>query len=274
MAEKLYGFSGSGLFGYSHLFGGSAGGQAEYVRVQFADVGPVKVPEGLGDEQVLLLSDIFPTGCMVAENCGIQRGDTVAVWGCGPVGQLAIKSAWLLGAERVIAIDRFPERLRLAESWGKGEVFSYEDLDVVEELKERTGGRGPDACIDAVGMEAHGTSIDALYDRAKQAIRLETDRPHVLRQAIQDLPQGRDGLDPGRERRVIDKVRFGAAFGKGLTLRMGQTHVHRYLRPLLGPLQPGAGLPARRQQRADAAEPGRGALRPAAGVATPRGVKG
>ncbi|MEX2148338.1 MAG: zinc-dependent alcohol dehydrogenase [Candidatus Rokuibacteriota bacterium] len=233
MLEKVYGFSGAGLFGYSHLYGGYAGGQAEYVRVPFADVGPMKVPDSLTDDQALFLSDILPTGYMAAEVCRIQPGDVVAVWGCGPVGQFAIKSAFMLGAERVIAIDRFPERLALAASYGGAEAMNYEDVDVFEELKERTGGRGPDACIDAVGTEAHGTSVDALYDRAKQAMMLETDRPHVLRQAINACRKGGTVSIPGVYGGVLDKVPFGAAFAKGLTLKMGQTHVHRYMRPLL-----------------------------------------
>ena len=167
MAEKLYGYSASGLFGYSHMYGGYPGGQAEYARVPFADVGPLKVPDHLTDEQVLFLSDIFPTGYMAADNCQIKPGDTVAVWGCGPVGQFAIKSAYLLGAERVIAIDRFPERLELASSQGGAETLNYEEVDVLEALRDMTGGQGPDACIDAVGLEAHGTTLDAWYDRAK-----------------------------------------------------------------------------------------------------------
>src|SRR5436305_2587456 len=234
MAEKMYGFSAAGLFGYSHMMGGYAGGQAEYARVPYADVGPLKVPEGLPDEQALFLSDIFPTGYMAAENCNIQPGDTVAVWGCGPVGQFAIQSAWVLGAERVMAIDRVPERLLVAESWGRAEVIDYEQVDsVVDTLREMTGGRGPDACIDAVGMEAHGHSIDALYDRAKQAVKLETDRPHVLRQAFQACRKGGTVSIPGVYGGVIDKVPLGAAFNKGLTLKMGQTHVPRYMRPPL-----------------------------------------
>ena len=234
MAEALYGFSGSGLFGYSHLYGGYPGGQAQYVRVPFADVGAFPVPTHLRDEQVLFLSDILPTGYMAAENCGIRPGDTVAVWGCGPVGLLAITSAYLLGADRVIAIDRVPERLRLAESDAKAETLDYEELpDVAEELKQRTGGRGPDACIDAVGTEAHGTTLDALYDRAKQAVGLGTDRPHVLRQIIQACRKGGTVSVPGVYGGWLDKLPFGAAFAKGLTLRTGQTHVHRYLRPLL-----------------------------------------
>ena len=234
MAEALYGFSGAGLFGYSHLYGGYAGGQAQFVRVPFADVGPIPIPDGLTDEQVLFLSDVFPTGYMAAENCGIQPGDVVAVWGCGPVGQFAIRSAYLLGAERVIAIDRWPARLRLAEIAGKAETIDYEVVeDVVEELKQRTGGRGPDACIDAVGTEAHGTTLDARYDRVKQVVRLGTDRIHALRQAIQACRKGGTVSIPGVYGGLLDKVPFGAAFAKGLTFRMGQTHVHRYLRPLL-----------------------------------------
>jgi threonine dehydrogenase-like Zn-dependent dehydrogenase len=240
MAEALYGFSGSGLFGYSHLYGGYPGGQAELVRVPFADVGPIAVPDVLRDEQVLFLSDVFPTGYMAAENCGIRPGDTIAVWGCGPVGQLAIKSAYLLGAERVIAIDRWPARLLLAETGGKAETLNYEQVDdVIEELKQRTGGRGPDACIDAVGTEAHGTSLDARYDRAKQAVGLGTDRPHVLRQAIQACRKGGTVSIPGVYGGLVDKLPLGAAFAKGLTLRMGQTHVHRYLRPLLALIESG-----------------------------------
>jgi len=240
MAEGLYGFSGAGLFGYSHLYGGYPGGQAEYVRVPFADVGPLRVPDTLSNEQVLFLSDILPTGYMAAENCGIRPGDVVAVWGAGPVGLLAMKSAFLLGAERVIAIDRWPARLRLAETGAKAETLDYEQNgDVVEELKQRTGGRGPDACIDAAGMEAHGTTLDALYDRAKQAVRLATDRSHALRQAIQACRKGGTVSIPGVYGGFLDKFPLGAAFAKGLTMRMGQTHVHRYLRPLLALIESG-----------------------------------
>ena len=240
MAEALYGSSGAGLFGYSHLYGGYPGGQAELVRVPFADIGPLRIPPPLSDEQVLFLSDIFPTGYMAAENCGIRRGDIVAVWGCGPVGLFAMASAALLGAERVIGIDRWPARLRLAESQVKAEIINYEETeDVVEDLKQRTGGRGPDACIDAVGMEAHGTSADALYDRAKYAVGLATDRPHALRQALQACRKGGTVSIPGVYGGVLDKVPFGAAFAKGLTLKMGQTHVHRYLRTLLGLVEEG-----------------------------------
>ena len=206
MAEKISGYSGSGLFGYSHMYGGYPGGQAEYARVPFADVGPIKVPAELSDEQVLFLSDIFPTGYMAAENCGISPGDTIAVWGCGPVGQFAIKSAYLLGAERVIAIDRFPERLALAASAGKAEVLDYTQVDVLDELRTRTGGRGPDACIDAVGLEAHGTTLDAWYDRAKTSMYLATDRPHALRQAISACRKGGTVSIPGVVRGVAGQV--------------------------------------------------------------------
>jgi threonine dehydrogenase-like Zn-dependent dehydrogenase len=239
MAEKLYGHSAAGLFGYSHLFGGYAGGQAEYARVPFADVGLFKIPDGLTDEQVLFLTDIFPTGYMAAENCNIQPGDTVAVWGCGPVGQFAIRSAYLLGAERVIAIDRVPERLQMAREQGKAETINYEEVDAGEAVKEMTGGRGPDSVIDAVGMEAHGTGLDALYDQAKQAVRLETDRPTALRQLIVACRKGGHVSMPGVYGGLLDKVPMGAAFSKGLTFKMGQTHVHRYLQPLLDHIQNG-----------------------------------
>lgn len=239
MAEKMYGYSPAGLFGYSHLFGGYAGGQAEYARVPFADVGLFKIPDGLTDEQVLFLTDIFPTGYMAAENCNIQPGDTVAVWGCGPVGQFAIKSAFLLGAERVIAIDRFPERLQMAREQGGAEVLNYEEIEVGDALKEMTGGRGPDACIDAVGMEAHGTDAIAIYDKAKQALRLETDRPTALRQILVACSKGGHVSIPGVYGGILDKIPMGAAFNKGLTLKMGQTHVQRYLKTLLEHIQNG-----------------------------------
>ncbi len=239
MAEKMYGHSPSGLFGYSHMFGGYAGGQAEYARVPFADVGLFKIPDGLTDEQVLFLTDIFPTGYMAAENCHIKPGDTVAIWGCGPVGQFAIKSAYMLGAERVIAFDRVPERLQMAKEQGKAEVLNYEEVDVGEALKEMTGGRGPDSCIDAVGMEAHGTDAMAFYDKAKQAVRLETDRPTALRQVIVACGKGGHVSLAGVYGGFLDKVPMGAAFNKGLTFKMGQTHVHRYLRPLLERIQNG-----------------------------------
>ena len=233
MADLAYGHSGAGLFGYSHLYGGYSGGQAEYVRVPFADVGPVKIDEPLRDEQVLFLSDIFPTGYMAAENCSIQPGDTVAVWGCGPVGLFAIKSAYMLGAERVIAIDRIPERLEKAHMECGAEVIDYMTQNVQGALLELTGGLGPDACIEAVGMESHGVSVDAMYDRAKVALMLETDRPHPLRQAIQACRKGGVVSIPGVYGGVIDKFPIGAAFAKGLTLRMGQTNVQKYMRPLL-----------------------------------------
>jgi threonine dehydrogenase-like Zn-dependent dehydrogenase len=233
LAEKMYGTSPAGLFGYSHLMGGYAGGQAEYARVPFADVGPMKVPNHLADEQVLFLTDIFPTGYMAAENANIQPGHIVAVWGCGPVGQFAIQSALMLGAERVIAIDRFPERLKMARDHGAETINYSEQDDVVGVLKQMTGGRGPDACIEAVGMESHADGITGLYDRVKQTMRLETDRPHALREAIQACRKGGTVSIPGVYGWLVDKVPFGTAFNKGLTFRMGQTHVQRYLRPLL-----------------------------------------
>ncbi|MCB1885236.1 MAG: glutathione-dependent formaldehyde dehydrogenase [Geminicoccaceae bacterium] len=231
--ETLYGQAGSGLFGYSHLFGGFAGGQAEYVRVPYADVGHVKIPAHLPDEKVLFLTDIFPTGYQAAENAGIEKGDTVAVWGCGPVGQFAIRSALMLGAGRVVAIDRVPERLRLAEAGG-AETIDFSETNVLEALKEMTKGRGPDRCIDAVGLEAHGAgSIDAVYDKIKAMTMLETDRPHVLREAIMACRKGGTVSLPGVYGGLVDKFPIGAAFGKGLTFKMGQTHTHRYMRPLL-----------------------------------------
>jgi len=239
MLEKLYGSSPSGLFGYSHMMGGYAGGQAEYARVPFADIGPIKVPDGLADEQVLFLSDIFPTGYMAAENCNIQPGDTLAIWGCGPVGQFAIKSAFLLGAERVIAIDDTPERLQMAREQGHAETIDFSKTPTLERLKELTGGRGPDACIDAVGLEAHGTTVDAIYDRVKAATMLATDRPHVLREAIMACRKGGTVSLAGVYGGFLDKVPIGAAFGKGLTFKMGQTHVHKYLGPLLDRVQRG-----------------------------------
>lgn len=240
LADKLYGYAGAGLFGYSHLYGGYAGGQAEYARVPFADVGPLKIPDSLADEQVLFLTDIFPTGYMAAENCNIQPGDIVAVWGCGAVGQFAIRSAHMLGAEKVIAIDRFPERLRMAAEAGNVVTINYSETgDVVQVLKDHTGGRGPDACIDAVGMEAHGTSVDWWTDRAKQAVRISFDRAHVLREAIQACRKGGTVSIPGVYAGFIDQMPMGIAFAKGLTFKMGQTHIQRYLRPLLDRIQNG-----------------------------------
>jgi threonine dehydrogenase-like Zn-dependent dehydrogenase len=238
MVEKMYGHSPSGLFGYSHMMGGYAGGQAQYARVPHADVGLLEIPDGLSDEQVLFLTDIFPTGYMAAENCNIQPGDTIAVWGCGPVGQFAIRSAFMLGAERVIAIDRFPDRLQMAADAG-AEIINYEEIDSGEALKEMTGGRGPDACIDAVGMEAHGTDALAMFDQIKQVFRVETDRPMVLRQAIVACRKGGTVSVPGVYGGFIDKVPMGAIVNKALTLKSGQTHVHRYLKPLLQRIQNG-----------------------------------
>lgn len=239
MARRMYGFSTAGIYGYSHLYGGYPGGQAEYARVPFADTGALKVPESLEDEKVLFLSDILPTGYMAAENCSIKSGDIVAAWGCGPVGLFAIQSAYLLGAEKVLAIDRFPERLVMAENLG-ADILNYEDYDdLVEEIKERTGGRGPDACIDAVGMEAHGHSLDAVFDKTKQSLKLSTDRVNVLRQVIQVCRKGGTVSIPGVYGGFLDKVPFGAAFAKGLTIKMGQTHVHRYMRPLLEKIEQG-----------------------------------
>ncbi len=231
--EALQGYSSAGLYGYSHLYGGYAGGQAEYVRVPYGDVGPLKVPDGITDEQALFLSDILPTGYMAAENCDIKAGDTVAVWGCGPVGQFAIRCAFLLGASRVIAIDRFPERLELARQ-ANAEVIDYEqEDDVLECLKDMTGGQGPDSCIDAVGLEAHGTGIGGFYDRSKQMLRLQMDRPTALREIIQACRKNGTVSLAGVYVGLIDKMPLGAAFGKGLTLKMGQTHAHRYMRLLL-----------------------------------------
>ncbi|HET9237846.1 MAG TPA: zinc-dependent alcohol dehydrogenase [Oligoflexus sp.] len=238
LSEAGTGQACSALFGYTHMCGGYAGGQAEYVRVPFADVGPLVVPDDLSDEQVLFLSDIFPTGYMAAENCDIEPGHVVAVWGAGPVGQFAIRSAFMLGAERVFAIDRFPERLALAREAG-AEVINYENEDVYEYLQEATGGQGPDACIDAVGMEAEGHTIDALMDSAKAIFRVQPDRAHALRQAIRSCRKGGVVSVPGVYIGLIDKFNFGMAFNKGLNFKMGQTHTHKYMRPLLERIQAG-----------------------------------
>jgi threonine dehydrogenase-like Zn-dependent dehydrogenase len=239
VAEKLMGYSPSGLFGYTHMMGGYAGGQAQYARVPCADVGPLRIPDGLPDEKVVFLSDIFPTGYMGAENCNIRLGDTVAIWGCGPVGQFAIRSAFLLGAERVIAIDRFAERLRLAEEGG-AESVNYEQVeDLAQTLKDMTGNRGPDACMDAVGMEASGHSLPFIVDRAKQAMKLSTDRPNVLRQCILACRKGGTVSVPGVYGGFLDKIPFGAAMNKGLTFKMGQTHMMRYMKPLLERIERG-----------------------------------
>lgn len=233
-AAKMMGESAAGLYGYSHLFGGFPGGQAEYVRVPFADVGPIKIPPELPDEKVLFLSDIFPTGYMAAENCQIEPGDTVAVWGCGPVGQFAIKSAWMFGAGRVIAIDRVPQRLEMAKISGNAETINFDDVKVYDRLMEMTEGRGPDCCIDAVGTEAYpGKSWDAIIDRIKQIFLLGTDRPHVLREAIYCCRKGGHVSVPGVYLGFLDKIPFGAAMNKALTLKTGQTHVQAYLKLLL-----------------------------------------
>jgi threonine dehydrogenase-like Zn-dependent dehydrogenase len=235
MAEKMWGHSPCGIFGYSHMLGGYAGGQAQYVRVPFADVGHVKIPDGIPDEKVLFLSDIFPTGYMAAENCDIEPGDTVAVWGCGPVGQFAIASCYMLGAERVVAIDRFPERLQMAreQAGGETEVLNYEEVDVDDALRELTGGRGPDACIDAVGMEAHSPGLSYAYDRMKQAMMLESDRPTALREAIMACRNGGNVSIAGVYGGFVDKAPFGSIVNRSLTIKTGQTHVQRYLQPLL-----------------------------------------
>ncbi len=235
VAETMYGYSGSALFGYSHIYGGYAGGQAQYARVPHADVGCLKIESDISDEKVLFLSDIFPTGYMGAENGNIQPGDNVAVWGAGPVGLFAAASAYMMGANNVIVIDRFPERLRLAREYCGATTIDYseDDVIVVEALRDLTGGVGPDVCIDAVGMEAHSNTFVGMYDKVKQALMLETDRPFVLRQAFQAIRKGGTLSIPGVYGGVLDKVNFGAAFGKGIKMAMGQTHMHKYLRPLL-----------------------------------------
>ena len=239
MAEKMWGHSPCGIYGYSHLTGGYAGGQAQYVRVPYADVNHLKIENGFTDEQVLFLGDIFPTGYFGAENCNIQPGDTIAVWGCGPVGQFAIASARLLGAERVIAIDRFPERLAMARKVSGAETVNYEEVDLSEYLKEVTGGRGPDACIDAVGMEGHLPGIAGAYDRVKQATMMQSDRPPALRQAIMACRNGGTVSVIGVYGGLLSKVPFGAVVNRGLTIKAGQTPVHRYLQPLLQRIERG-----------------------------------
>lgn len=240
IAEKMLGHSPAGVFGYSHMLGGFAGGQAEYARVPFADVGPLPLPADLPDEKVLFLSDIFPTGYMAAEMCGIKKGDTVAVWGCGPVGQFAIASARLLGAETVIAIDRLPYRLRVAREGAAADVtINYEETNVLEALKELTGGRGPDACIDAVGLEAHAPGLQGYYDRAKQSMRLESDRIPALRQAIMACRNGGTVSIVGVYSGFDDKFPLGSLMNRSLTIRTGQCHVHKYMKPLLQHIQNG-----------------------------------
>ncbi len=239
-AAKVMGHSPSGLFGYSHMMGGFAGGQAEYIRVPYADVGPIKVPDGVSDEQVLFLSDIFPTGYMAAENAEIEKGDTVAVWGCGPVAQFTIQSAWMLGAGRVIAIDRVPERLEMARVHGRAETINFDEEDVYERLQEMTKGRGPDRCIDAVGTEAHvGGAIGSVVDKVKTSLYLGTDRPSVLREIIMCCRKGGTVSVPGVYVGLVDQIPFGAFMNKALTMKTGQTHTHRYLAPLLERVQSG-----------------------------------
>jgi len=239
MIERLYNQSPAGIFGYSHLFGGYAGSFSEYIRVPYADQGFFKIPDGVPDEIAMFASDAFPTGYMAADMCNIEPGQTVAVWGCGAVGQFAIQSAWLLGAGRVIAIDRYPERLNAARRHGKAETLNYEEVNVVEALTEMTGGRGPDACIDAVGMEADDTGIEELEDRPKQAVRMLMDRIYVVREAILACRKGGTVSIVGVYAFLVDKFPLGAAMNKGLTFRMGQMHAHRYVKHLLELLQQG-----------------------------------
>jgi threonine dehydrogenase-like Zn-dependent dehydrogenase len=240
LAEKMWGFPTAGAFGYSHLTGGFAGGQSEYARVPFADVGPLKLENGFTDEQVLFLSDVFPTGYMGAEMCDIRGGEVIAVWGAGPVGQFAAASAQLLGAERVIVIDRFEYRLRIAEQNIGVETLNYEDVDSVPEtLRELTGGRGPDACVDAVGLEAHFHGPLYAYDRVKHATRMESDRPYALREAIMSCRNGGIVSVVGVYGGLVDKFPMGAVMNRGLSIRSGQCHVHRYLKPLLERIENG-----------------------------------
>jgi threonine dehydrogenase-like Zn-dependent dehydrogenase len=234
LGRQAMGQAGAGLFGYSHMTGGYAGGQAEYVRVPFADVGAFKVPDDLPDEKVLFLTDIFPTGYMAAEQAGIEKGDTVAIWGCGPVGQFTIQSAWMLGAGRVIAIDTVPERLQMAREKSKAETIDFMKDKVYDVLMEMTKGRGPDRCIDAVGCEAHSTAtLDSIYDTMKTAVGMETDRPHVIREAIMCCRKGGTLSIPGVYVGFGDKIPIGAMMNKGLTIKTGQTHTHRYVKPLM-----------------------------------------
>lgn len=240
VARQLMGHSPAGIFGYSHMTGGFAGGQAEYLRVPFADVGPLKIPDGIPDEKVLFLSDAFPTGYMAAENAEIEDGDTVAVWGTGPVGQFAIQSAWMLGAGRVIAIDNVPERLKLAETAGKAETINFDDVNVYDQLQEMTNGRGPDRCIDAVGCEAlAGGTPDGILDAVKTATFMATDRLHVLRQMIWSCRKGGTLSMPGVYVGAGDKIPIGAFMNKGLTWKTGQTHMQKYMPMLLEKIQNG-----------------------------------
>ena len=231
--DKLYGQAGAAAFGFSHMMGGYAGGQAEYIRVPFADTNSLIIPQGIDDEKVLFLSDIFPTGYMAAENCNIKRGDTIAVWGAGPVGLMCMKSAFLLGADRVIAIDHYDSRLKKAEEFGV-ETINYQDVDsLIDKLKAKTGGRGPDGCIDAVGLEAHGHTVTATIDRIEAAVGLVTDRCDALRMAIMACKKGGTVSVPGVYGGYVDHFPFGVAFGKGLNFKMGQTHTQKYMKPLL-----------------------------------------
>ncbi|MGK7396625.1 MAG: zinc-dependent alcohol dehydrogenase [Candidatus Cyclobacteriaceae bacterium M3_2C_046] len=237
--EKMYGDTTAGIFGYSHAFGGYAGSHATFIRVPQVEKGAFKIPDGVNDEQAVFVSDAFPTGFMAADMCKIRGGDIVAVWGCGGVGQMAIQSAFLLGAERVIAIDRIPERLEMAEKQGGAEVLNYQDTDILEALKEMTGGRGPDCCIDAVGMEAESTGVDYYYDKMKQSVYMQSDRPTVLRQVIMSCRKGGTVSIVGVYAGLIDKFPMGAAMNKGLTFRMGQMHAQNYIPELLNIVQEG-----------------------------------
>ena len=236
--KKVTGHPSAGLFGYSHLYGGYSGGQAQYARVPFIDTGALVLPDGISEEHALFLSDIFPTGYMAAENCNIQPGQTVAIWGCGPVGQFAIRSASMLGAERVVAIDSTPERLALAAESG-ALTLNYDISDIKQELDTLTSGKGPDAVIDAVGMESHGHTIDAKVDTVLQSVKLQTDRSHALREAIMACKPGGGVSIPGVYIGILDNFPLGIAFAKGLTFKMGQTHVQRYLQPLLKKIEEG-----------------------------------
>lgn len=241
LARQNLGHSISGIFGYSHMLGGFPGGQAEYVRVPYAEVGPVKVPDSLDDEDVLFLSDIFPTGYMAAENADIEEGDTVAIWGCGPVGQFAIQSAWMLGAGRVIAIDSVSERLDMAEEHGNAEVIRTTEPDeVYERLQDMTQGMGPESCIDAVGAEAHGGgALNELKDKAQQVVSMDTSHPYVLQQIIQNCKKGGNVSVPGVYLGKVNGIPFGSAMNKSLTFKMGQTHMQHYMEPLLGKIEEG-----------------------------------
>ncbi|HEX6945000.1 MAG TPA: zinc-dependent alcohol dehydrogenase [Casimicrobiaceae bacterium] len=245
MAEKLWGHSPAGIFGYSHLVGGYAGGQAEYVRVPFADVGPLRIESNLDDDKLLFLSDILPTGWMAAENANVRPGDTVVVWGCGPVGQFAMIAARLMGADRVIGIDRFPERLALARRLSNAETIDYEEIDVLPALRDMTAGRGADGCIDAVGMEAHGHGLVGGYDQLKHSLRLTTDRPIALREAILACRSGGTVSVAGVYGGFVDKFPLGSLMNRSLTLNTGQTHVHRYMKPLLARIEKGEIDPSR-----------------------------